>query len=68
MEQKGFFGSLFDFSFTSLITSKLISVLYILAIICIGIYALFLIGAGFTRGAAIGVLAIIGPLSSSCWP
>lgn len=60
MEQKGFFGSLFDFSFTSLVTSKLISILYVLAIIGIGVYALFLIVAGFSRGAAIGVLAIIG--------
>jgi uncharacterized membrane protein len=31
----------------------------VLAIICIGIFALFLIDAGFTRGTAIGVLVIL---------
>jgi hypothetical protein len=58
-DPKGFFNSLFDFSFKSLITSRLITVLYVLAVVLIGIYSLFLLAAGFSRGAMIGVVALI---------
>jgi len=58
-DPKSFFSSLFDFSFKSLITTRLITVLYVLAVILAGLYSLTLLAAGFTRGAAIGVLALI---------
>jgi uncharacterized membrane protein len=63
-ERKGFFGSLFDFSFTSLVTTRIIKVLYVLAIIVIGLYALVFVLAGFNRSATAGavVLLIIAPL------
>jgi hypothetical protein len=63
---KGFFGSLFDLSFTSLILTRIIKVLYVLAIIVIGFYALVFILAGFHNSAAAGVLVllVIAPIFS----
>ena len=63
-DTKGFFGSLFDLSFTSLVATRIIKMLYILAIIVIGFYALFFIIAAFNRSATAGavVLLIIAPL------
>jgi hypothetical protein len=62
----GFFGSLFDLSFSSLITTRIIKVLYVLAIIGIGLYALFFIVAGFHNSTAAGlvVLLIVAPIFS----
>ena len=64
MDTKGFFGSLFDLSFSSLITTRIIKVLYVLAIILIGFYALIFIAAGFhnSAGAGILVLVVIAPI------
>ncbi len=36
MEPKGFFGSLFDLSFSSLVTPKVIKFIYVLTLIAIG--------------------------------
>ena len=38
MSAKGFFASLFDFSFSSLITTKIIKLVYIIATIAIGLF------------------------------
>jgi Na+/H+-dicarboxylate symporter len=57
--ERGFFGSLFDLSFTSLVTTRIIKVLYVLAIIVIGLYALFFITAGFHRSSTDGVLVLV---------
>jgi uncharacterized membrane protein len=65
MEQsKGFFGSLFDLSFTSLITLKLVKVLYILVIVAVGLGAIGLVVTGFQSGTAQGVfvLLVVAPL------
>jgi uncharacterized membrane protein len=63
-DRKGFFGSLFDLSFTSLVTTRIIKVLYVLAIIVIGLYALAFIAGGFSNSASAGVvvLLIVAPL------
>ena len=58
-EAKGFIGALFDLSFTSFITTKIIKFLFIIAIILGGIEALVIIGAGFTSGSMVGLLALI---------
>ena len=58
-EAKGFIGALFDLSFTSFITTKLIRVLYILCIIGGGLSALGMIGSGFVAGATSGLISII---------
>jgi hypothetical protein len=64
MPERGFFGSLFDISFSSLITTKVIKFLYVLSMILIGLGALFFIGAAFADSAAAGVivLVIVAPL------
>jgi hypothetical protein len=60
----GFFGSLFDLSFTSLVTTRIIKVLYVLAIIVIGIEALAWVLVGFHQSAGLGVvmLFIVAPI------
>ncbi len=64
MDPKGFFASLFDFSFSSFVTTKIIKVLYILAIIGAGIGALFVLFTGFASGRFFGVLFsfVLAPL------
>ena len=64
MQAKGFFSSLFDYSFTSFITPRIIKILYVLATIGISLWTLFLIVAAFnvSDGAGGGMLLIGGPL------
>src|SRR5688572_25199107 len=64
MEAKSFFSSLFDYSFSSFITPRIIKVLYVLATIGISLWTLFLIVAAFnvSDGAGGGMLLIGGPL------
>lgn len=59
----GFFGALFDFSISEFITTRIIKVLYILAIVVIGLsaFAVFLATATQGAGAAIAGL-IIAPI------
>lgn len=66
MEPKGFLASLFDTSFSSLVTPRVIRVIYIISMVVIGLAALFWIGAAFTQSAAFGllVLVIAAPLVS----
>ena len=56
MDKKGFFGALLDFSFTEFITTKLIKLLYILALIGIALGALGIIIIGTTIGKFGGFL------------
>jgi hypothetical protein len=63
-EAKGFFASLFDLSFSSLVTTKIIKVLYVITLVLIGLgYVVFTISA-FSADSAAGalVLFIFGPL------
>ena len=64
MEAKSFFGSLFDYSFSSFITPRIIKVLYVLATIGIALWTLLLIVAAFnvSDGVGGGMLLIGGPL------
>lgn len=61
---EGFFSSLFDFSFTSLITSKIIRLLYILSIVVAGLAALSLVISSFAASTTAGIfsLFIVAPL------
>ena len=64
-EGKGFLGSLFDFSFTSFVTPKIIKVLYVLATVWTVIWALVYLRYGFKYGGAAGgfaVLIIVDPI------
>jgi hypothetical protein len=57
--EKGFVGSLFDFSFTSFVTPKIIKVLYVLFTIWTVIWALILLRLGFHYGLAAGIFVLI---------
>lgn len=58
-EDKGFLASLFDFTFTDFITTKIIRILYILWLVAAGIGALVLIVGAFAKSAALGLLMLI---------
>jgi hypothetical protein len=66
MGQKGFLAALFDASFSSLITTRVIKVLYVLSMVIIGIIALVFVGGAFSNSVASGiiVLLIVAPLLS----
>ena len=57
--QKGFFRALFDLSFSDFITTRLIKVLYVIAIVLAGFAALAVIVSGFTQGVGMGILFLI---------
>lgn len=54
----GFLGSLFDFSFSSFITTQIIKVLYGLCMLGAAFLALFVIVSGFAVSTGVGVLAL----------
>jgi hypothetical protein len=64
MQTNGFLGSLFDYSFSSFITSKIIKVLYVLTTIVVGLWTFLLILVAFnaSSGAGMLTLVVIGPL------
>lgn len=63
-QERGFFGSLFDFSFTSFVTTKIIKVLYGLLIAGAVVFSLVLIVGSFSDspGAGVFMLVIGAPL------
>jgi hypothetical protein len=64
MQPNGFLGSLFDYSFSSFITSRIIKVLYVLTTIVVALWTLLLVLAAFNVSSGLGLvtLVIIGPL------
>jgi hypothetical protein len=63
--EKGFLGSLFDFSFTSMVTPKIIRVLYGLAVAWTVLFALAYVVVGFSfggLGGGIAVLVLVVPI------
>jgi len=70
-ESKGFFGSLFDLSFTSFVTSKVIKFLYVLSIIVLAIGAVVLVVMAQDQPRPIPVVSIlVAPMRSfftCCW-
>ena len=64
MQAKGFFASLFDYSFSSFITPRIIKILYVLTTIVVVLWTLAIIGFAFRASTAFGVitLLILGPL------
>ena len=59
MEYKGFIGSLFDLSFTEFVTTRLIKLLFVLAIIGAGIQTFIILIGSFAGGFASGLLGLI---------
>ena len=61
--RKGFFGSLFDFSFESFVTPMLVKAVYIVAIVALGLGWLIWVAAGFSQSAGFGVaVLVLGPI------
>ncbi len=62
--RKGFLASLFDTSFTTLVTTRVISVLYLLLLILVGLGLLGFVIAAIASGSAAEILValIVGPL------
>jgi hypothetical protein len=63
--ERGFLGSLFDFSFTSMVTPKIIKVLYVLAVLWTALFALIYVAVGFSFGGfwgGIAVLVLVAPI------
>jgi hypothetical protein len=58
-DARGFLGALFDFSFTSLVTTKIIKVLYVLILVLVSISALIFTIAAFRLSAAFGLLTLV---------
>jgi uncharacterized membrane protein len=62
---KGFFSALFDFSFTSFVTPKIIKVLYVLITVWTVLWALIFLRYGFKYGGAAGgffTLLVVDPI------
>jgi uncharacterized membrane protein len=64
-DSKGFLGALFDFSFTSFVTPKIVKVIYVLITIWTVIWALIFLRLGFKYGGAAGgffTLLVVDPI------
>ncbi len=59
MQDKGFIGTLFDFSFTEFVTTKVIKFLLALALVVNAIITIVIIVGGFQNGALAGIVALI---------
>jgi hypothetical protein len=57
--ERGFFSSLFDISFTSYVTTKIIKVIYVLTLIGIALFALFFVVAGFRESTGLGLFVLV---------
>jgi hypothetical protein len=61
---KGFFATLFDFSFTSFVTLKFLRVIYAIAVVAIGLATLVWMGIiGSQGGILVLVALVLGPLA-----
>jgi hypothetical protein len=67
--EHGFFRSLFDISFTSFITTKIVKLVYVVSLVLIGLAALIAVIAAFIEKPAYGVLVllILAPLGAFIW-
>jgi hypothetical protein len=59
LTQRGFLASLLDISFTSMVGTKLVRVLYLLTIIWVGLTALFYILLAFHQSPTLGILVLL---------
>ncbi len=61
---KGFFGALFDFSFTHFVTPMIVKAVYVLATVGLGLGWLVFLIAGFSENAGLGlVVLVLGPIA-----
>jgi len=61
--RKGFFGSVFDFSFEHFVTPMLVKAVYIVAIVALGLGWVFWLLATFSQSAGFGIaVLLLGPI------
>jgi uncharacterized protein DUF4282 len=58
MREKSFFSALFDLSFSSFVTTKIVKVLYVLAMVVCGVAAVSYIAWAFTDSVGLGLFAL----------
>jgi len=58
-DARGFLGALFDFSFTSFVTTKIIKVLYALIMVMVSLSALVFTISAFRSSALYGLLVLV---------
>jgi len=58
-DSKGFLSALFDFSFTSFVTTRIIKVLYVLILVLVSLVALFYTIIAFRLSTGFGLLVLI---------
>ncbi len=58
-DTRGFLSALFDFSFTSFVTTKIIKILYVLILIMVALSALVYTIIAFRLSAGFGLLTLI---------
>ncbi len=63
--EKGFFGSLFDLSFTSFVTPKLVKILFIISLVLLGIAYIFIAISIFSSGGETTFNASTGEFEES---
>jgi hypothetical protein len=56
---KGFFGSLFDFSFNSFVTPKIVKLVYVVSTIAIGLVYIVAVIGGFSNSPALGIVFLL---------
>jgi hypothetical protein len=59
MQAKGFFASLFDFSFSSFVTPKIIKVLYVLMTVVVALWTLLFVLWAFRASTGFGLLTLV---------
>ena len=64
----GFFPALFDFSFNTFVTPKIVRIVYVLAVVWAGLGYLFAVIGGFASSITTGLVALIfGPIFAIIW-
>lgn len=58
-EKKGFFGSLFDLSFSEFVTTRIIKFLFVLAIIGAALLTLAMVAGGFLDSEERGIMMLV---------
>jgi uncharacterized membrane protein len=59
MQEKSFLATLFDFSFSSLITIKIVRFLYALALIGAAVWTLIVLVAAFNESGGAGIVVLV---------
>jgi Domain of unknown function (DUF4282)/zinc-ribbon domain len=67
--QRGFFRSLFDISFTSFITTKIIKLVYVVTLVVVALVAVIAVIGAFRAKTALGIatLLVFAPLGALFW-